>query len=412
MIIRYTLSDVVIADGMWRHVPRFSLQGSVSVDDSHFKTRKVARNIEPYFDHSIPVAHVPVMSMHLRTRAELLHTIVNAPFILAAPRSLPTVQRRLRIQCRCNSTHARSDKPKGASTFSFGGDPEIDAQIAKEARAEVNALLDKKLRQRREREEQAIEDKKELQEWKASIRRSSRSGTQIQESVDVDYTGGPVAETEAETGVDEDTAGSPPKRGRPSKGAAMKKTKSLRAEDTDAKDGKRKPPRNKAKKAESEKSGKNALSTKSDSLHRPPPQEPIEREAWALHRAALKAKFPEGWNPRKKLSPDAMLGIKQMHTSDPIMYSVPVLADQFKSSPEAIRRILKSKWIETADAETLQQRRERWAKRHDTIWDEQAELGLRPKRRNDMRVRDASEGAQEFEEELWREKVLREARSA
>ncbi|KPI43550.1 Required for respiratory growth protein 9, mitochondrial [Cyphellophora attinorum] len=113
-----------------------------------------------------------------------------------------------------------------------------------------------------------------------------------------------------------------------------------------------------------------------------------------------------------KLSPDAMLGIKQLHASNPTMYTTPVLADQFKVSPEAIRRILKSKWLTQASPADVQRRREAWAKRHDAIWDQQSELGLRPKREKERRVRDASEGMDEFEEGVWRERVLEEARRA
>ncbi|KAH7061211.1 hypothetical protein B0J12DRAFT_553139, partial [Macrophomina phaseolina] len=66
---------------------------------------------------------------------------------------------------------------------------------------------------------------------------------------------------------------------------------------------------------------------------------------WMVQKEALKEKFgKEGWQPRKKLSPDAMDGIRQLHASDPDTYTTPVLANEFKVSPEAIRRILKSKW--------------------------------------------------------------------
>ncbi|PYH78009.1 hypothetical protein BO82DRAFT_249753, partial [Aspergillus uvarum CBS 121591] len=58
----------------------------------------------------------------------------------------------------------------------------------------------------------------------------------------------------------------------------------------------------------------------------------------------LKEKFKEGWNPPKKLSPDAIEGIRHLHQVAPEQFTTPVLAEQFKVSPEAIRRILKSKW--------------------------------------------------------------------
>ena len=34
---------------------------------------------------------------------------------------------------------------------------------------------------------------------------------------------------------------------------------------------------------------------------------------WAAHKAALKAKYPEGWSPGRKISPEAMEGIRILH---------------------------------------------------------------------------------------------------
>lgn len=36
-------------------------------------------------------------------------------------------------------------------------------------------------------------------------------------------------------------------------------------------------------------------------------------EQWAVRKIALKQRFPEGWKPRKRLSPDAMEGIRILH---------------------------------------------------------------------------------------------------
>ncbi|ERF69444.1 hypothetical protein EPUS_07848 [Endocarpon pusillum Z07020] len=108
------------------------------------------------------------------------------------------------------------------------------------------------------------------------------------------------------------------------------------------------------------------------------------REHWQIQKDALKEKFgEEGWSPRKKLSPDTMEGIRALHEQYPQKYTTPVLAEQFKVSPEAIRRILKSKW--RPSPEKMEERRARWAKRHDRIWDAQAEMGLRPKRTKDRK---------------------------
>lgn len=108
------------------------------------------------------------------------------------------------------------------------------------------------------------------------------------------------------------------------------------------------------------------------------------REHWKIQKEALKEKFGEqGWSPRKKLSPDTMEGIRALHEQYPRKYTTPVLADQFEVSPEAIRRILKSKW--RPSPKKMEERRARWAKRHDRIWDAQAEMGLRPRRTKDRK---------------------------
>ncbi|KAJ5463932.1 hypothetical protein N7475_007067 [Penicillium sp. IBT 31633x] len=99
-------------------------------------------------------------------------------------------------------------------------------------------------------------------------------------------------------------------------------------------------------------------------------------ENWQVQKAALKEKFANGWNPPKKLSPDALDGIRTLHAKAPEKFTTAVLADEFQVSPEAIRRILKSKWRPSEDE--MESRRKRWENRHDRIWSRMAELGLRP----------------------------------
>ncbi|KAI5282788.1 Required for respiratory growth protein 9 mitochondrial [Ascosphaera aggregata] len=108
---------------------------------------------------------------------------------------------------------------------------------------------------------------------------------------------------------------------------------------------------------------------------------------WKTHRQALKEKFPEGWLPRKKVSPDTMELMRAMHHADPVTYSTPNLSQEFKLSPEAVRRILKSNWRPTG--EEAEERRERWEKREARIWAHMAELGLRPKRQDTEPFSDA-----------------------
>ncbi|MCJ1381285.1 Required for respiratory growth protein 9 mitochondrial [Xylographa soralifera] len=102
------------------------------------------------------------------------------------------------------------------------------------------------------------------------------------------------------------------------------------------------------------------------------PQEP-----WGVQKTALEQKFGEqGWAPRKRLSPDALDGIRALHAQYPEDYSTSVLAEQFKVSPEAIRRILKSKWRPNDEEDVS--RRQRWQKRGEAIWGQMVELGLKP----------------------------------
>ncbi|KAF3393763.1 Required for respiratory growth protein 9 [Penicillium rolfsii] len=106
------------------------------------------------------------------------------------------------------------------------------------------------------------------------------------------------------------------------------------------------------------------------------PMKKEKPDLWRIQKDALDRKFPNGWNPPKKLSPDALEGIRHLHATAPERFTTSVLAEEFKVSPEAIRRILKSRWrpseVEAED------RRKRWEKRHERIWSRMAELGLRP----------------------------------
>ncbi|KAJ0422803.1 required for respiratory growth protein 9, mitochondrial [Aspergillus carlsbadensis] len=106
------------------------------------------------------------------------------------------------------------------------------------------------------------------------------------------------------------------------------------------------------------------------------PSQKKKLEDWQIQKEALKKKFPTGWSPQKKLSPDAMEGIRHLHAMSPDRFTTAVLAEEFKVSPESVRRILKSKW--RPNATEMEDRRKRWEKRHDRIWGHLSELGLRP----------------------------------
>lgn len=100
------------------------------------------------------------------------------------------------------------------------------------------------------------------------------------------------------------------------------------------------------------------------------------RPEWATQKTALKEKFPEGWRPRKKLSPDALNGIRALNRQFPDTYTTPVLANKFEVSPEAIRRILRSKWEATPEEE--EERERRWHNRGVNIWQHYAAIGKKP----------------------------------
>jgi len=100
------------------------------------------------------------------------------------------------------------------------------------------------------------------------------------------------------------------------------------------------------------------------------------REPWQIQKAAIKEKFEEGWNPRKRLSPDALEGIRAIHAQFPEQYTTSVLAAKFAVSPEVIRRILKSRWTPSEEEEA--DRKRRWFSRGENIWVRYAELGMHP----------------------------------
>lgn len=108
-------------------------------------------------------------------------------------------------------------------------------------------------------------------------------------------------------------------------------------------------------------------------------EQPEEVEPWRSQKESLKNKFPEGWRPLKRLSPDAIAGIRALHQQFPDEYGTAELADKFEVSPEAIRRILRSKWTPTPEEE--EERRERWFRRGMAVWSRYAELGVKPPRK-------------------------------
>ncbi|KAE8444426.1 hypothetical protein EG329_000517 [Mollisiaceae sp. DMI_Dod_QoI] len=103
----------------------------------------------------------------------------------------------------------------------------------------------------------------------------------------------------------------------------------------------------------------------------PPPREP-----WMVAKERAKEKYPDGYLPLKRLSPDAIAGIRALHAQMPEQYTTATLAEEFKVSPEAIMRILKSKWTPTPKEQT--DREKRWFKRGERVWTRLADLGTKP----------------------------------
>lgn len=106
---------------------------------------------------------------------------------------------------------------------------------------------------------------------------------------------------------------------------------------------------------------------------------PPKRETWMEQKAALKEKFPEGWKPMKRLSPEAQAGIRALNAQYPEQYSTAALANHFQVSAEAIRRILRTKWVPTSEEEADRERR--WFQRGKNVWSRYAELGVKPPRK-------------------------------
>jgi len=94
-------------------------------------------------------------------------------------------------------------------------------------------------------------------------------------------------------------------------------------------------------------------------LHlRKPPTSPTPKQ-WVIHRRTLRELFPNGWAPHRKVSRTAMDGIRELHRIDPERFTTPFLADRFRVSPEAIRRILKSNWVPETRKGLEKERRKR-----------------------------------------------------
>jgi hypothetical protein len=125
-------------------------------------------------------------------------------------------------------------------------------------------------------------------------------------------------------------------------------------------------------------------------------KDPRELPIWMLEKAAAEKKYgKEGWSPLRKLSPEALEGIRTLHAQHPDEYTTEKLSDLFEVSPEAIKRILKSKWRPNPDQAIARQ--EAWERRYRTIWENKVAAGeivtksMKKKAREAREVREARE---------------------
>lgn len=113
--------------------------------------------------------------------------------------------------------------------------------------------------------------------------------------------------------------------------------------------------------------------THEDSDSKEPPK---ETEQWRIQKEAIKNKFPGPWRPSRRLSPDALAGIRALNAQFPDVYNSATLSKKFDMSPEHIRRILKNRWQPTPEEE--EERQERWHRRGVQVWERKAALGIKP----------------------------------
>ena len=87
----------------------------------------------------------------------------------------------------------------------------------------------------------------------------------------------------------------------------------------------------------------------------------------------MKERYPERWNPSKKVSREAMESMRELNKLDPVKYPAAVLAQRFLISPESARRILKSKWRmdEERQQQELEKQRRKRAERIRTMKEEE-----------------------------------------
>jgi hypothetical protein len=97
-------------------------------------------------------------------------------------------------------------------------------------------------------------------------------------------------------------------------------------------------------------------------------------ETWKIEKlGSMKKVAGQPWAPAKRLSPEALEGIRTLHAQHPEKFPTPKLAELFQVSSEVIKRILRSKW--KSNAEEAADRERRWEGRGQDTFNTLVESG-------------------------------------
>lgn len=93
---------------------------------------------------------------------------------------------------------------------------------------------------------------------------------------------------------------------------------------------------------------------------------------WKRQMFALKEKFSQGWDPKRKLSRDEMDRLREIKAGEPSI-SLNELSERFRISPEAVRRIVKSRWRPNKEESAKVQ--QRWLRRGERLGSWSSSMG-------------------------------------
>ncbi|KAI5791645.1 hypothetical protein DFH27DRAFT_569848 [Peziza echinospora] len=103
---------------------------------------------------------------------------------------------------------------------------------------------------------------------------------------------------------------------------------------------------------------------------------PYEHPKWLVQKAAIALKLKgQTWCPPKRISPGTVMLIKSISRQSPNLFTAAELAAKFKITPEAVRKVLKSKWMPKEGSDDAEDRLRRWLKRGEVIRGAKIEKG-------------------------------------